>query len=273
MEIPIEDFFEDVLGKAQRGLGLSDRELASKAGVPTEDLKQAARGDFDEATVRALAPVLNLDADSLVALFQKAWRPEPVDLPGLAVFNTPWGNMRVNAFLTWIPGAEEAVIFDSGADASDIIAKVDELGLKVGAIFLTHTHGDHIADLDRLSASVGSPPIYVNRLERLSGASLIDEGCEISIGKLRINSLLTSGHSQGGTSFVVSGLSRPLVIVGDSLFAGSMGGAPSAYEEALDNNRRKILTLPDETVICPGHGPLSTVAEEKANNPFFPELK
>ncbi len=273
MEIPIEDFFEDVLGKAQSGLDLSDSELASQAGVTIEKLKQAARGDFDEATVRALAPALNLDADSLVTLGKKAWRPEPVDLQGLAVFNTPWGNMRVNAFLTWIPGAGEAAIFDSGADASDIIAKVDELGLKVGAILLTHTHGDHIADLDRLRVSVGNPPVYVNRLERLSGAGLIEEGYEISIGKLRINSLLTNGHSPGGTSFVVSGLSRPVVVVGDSMFAGSMGGAPSAYAEALDNNRRKILTLPDETIICPGHGPLSTVAEEKANNPFFPELK
>ena len=65
MEIPIEDFFEDVLGKAQRGLGLSDRELTSRAGVTIEKLQQAARCDFDEATVRSLAPALILDADSL----------------------------------------------------------------------------------------------------------------------------------------------------------------------------------------------------------------
>ena len=272
MEIPIEDFYEDVLGKAQSGLGLSDRDLATQAKVSIEKLKQVASGEFDEATVRALAPVLNLHADSLVAL-KKAWRPKPVDLPGLAVFNTPWGDMRVNAFLVWKPKSDGAVVFDTGADATGIIEKVEELDLKVGAILLTHTHGDHIADLEKLREAVGNPPVYVNRLEHRKGAGLIDEGYEISIDRLRINSLLTSGHSPGGTSYVVSGLGRQVVVVGDSLFAGSMGGAPSAYTEALDNNRRKILTLPDDTVICPGHGPLSTVAEEKANNPFFPELK
>jgi glyoxylase-like metal-dependent hydrolase (beta-lactamase superfamily II) len=60
-----------------------------------------------------------------------------------------------------------------------------------------------------------------------------------------------------------------VAVVGDSLFAGSMGGAPNQYEQALRNNLEKILTLPDDTVLCPGHGPMSTVREEKGHNPFF----
>jgi hydroxyacylglutathione hydrolase len=61
----------------------------------------------------------------------------------------------------------------------------------------------------------------------------------------------------------------PVAIVGDSIFASSMGGGMISYEDALRNNKEKILTLPGNTVICPGHGPMTTVAEEKANNPFF----
>ena len=65
----------------------------------------------------------------------------------------------------------------------------------------------------------------------------------------------------------------PVAIVGDALFAGSMGGGMVSYEDALQNNREKILTLSDDTVLCPGHGPLSTVSQEKSHNPFFPEFK
>ena len=64
----------------------------------------------------------------------------------------------------------------------------------------------------------------------------------------------------------------PLAVVGDALFAGSMGGGMVSYQDALRTNREKIMTLPDETIICPGHGPMSTIAEEKQNNPFFPEF-
>ena len=70
-------------------------------------------------------------------------------------------------------------------------------------------------------------------------------------------------------TYVVTGLSRPVAIVGDSLFAGSMGGGNVSYDDALRNNREKILTLPDETIVCPGHGPLTTVGKEKRDNPFF----
>ena len=68
---------------------------------------------------------------------------------------------------------------------------------------------------------------------------------------------------------MVTGLARPIAIVGDSLFAGSMGGGNVSYQDALRNNLEKILTLSDETIICPGHGPMTTVGEEKQRNPFF----
>ena len=67
----------------------------------------------------------------------------------------------------------------------------------------------------------------------------------------------------------MTGLARPIAIVGDSLFAGSMGGGNVSYRDALRNNVEKILTLPEETIISPGHGPMTTVGEEKRHNPFF----
>jgi glyoxylase-like metal-dependent hydrolase (beta-lactamase superfamily II) len=70
-------------------------------------------------------------------------------------------------------------------------------------------------------------------------------------------------------TYVVTGLAHPIAIVGDSLFAGSMGGGNVSYRDALRNNLEKILRLPDETIICPGHGPMTTVGEEKQHNPFF----
>jgi hydroxyacylglutathione hydrolase len=72
-------------------------------------------------------------------------------------------------------------------------------------------------------------------------------------------------------TYVVTGLARPVAVVGDSLFAGSMGGGNVSYQDALRNNREKILTLTDETIVCPGHGPLTTVGKEKRDNPFFAE--
>jgi glyoxylase-like metal-dependent hydrolase (beta-lactamase superfamily II) len=71
---------------------------------------------------------------------------------------------------------------------------------------------------------------------------------------------------------VVTGLAKPLVVVGDALFAGSMGGGMVSFADALANNRSQIFTLADETVICPGHGPLTTVGLEKRHNPFYPEF-
>ena len=70
-------------------------------------------------------------------------------------------------------------------------------------------------------------------------------------------------------TFFIRGLDQPVAIVGDSLFAGSMGGGNVSYEDAVRNNLEKILTLPNDTILCPGHGPMTTVAEEKKHNAFF----
>src|SRR5205823_15101704 len=100
--IELEDNVGDIVGKAQRGLGISDSELANKAGVNADAVRRARDGQADEATLRAIAPVLELDPNALIDLAQGKWKPNTVeDLEGLAQFTTSYSGMLVNAYLVW----------------------------------------------------------------------------------------------------------------------------------------------------------------------------
>jgi hydroxyacylglutathione hydrolase len=269
MSIPLEDNVSDIIGKAQRGLGISDSQLATRSGVVAEKLQDLQRGHLDEDVLTRVAPVLRLDSNSLRKLGRGEWEPEPLgEMEGLRQFNTVYYDMTVNAYLIWDPTSSGAVVFDTGADCRGIMQCVEKNRLHVQLILLTHAHPDHVADLPRLRKTTGAP-IYISTFEVADGAEGISEGKQFRVGSLEIESRLTSGHSPGGMTYVVTGLSRPVAVVGDSLFAASMGGGNISYEDALRNNREKILTLPDETIVCPGHGPLTTVGKEKRENPFF----
>jgi hydroxyacylglutathione hydrolase len=269
MAIPLEDSFADIIGKAMRGLKFTDAHAAELAGVTAGAINQLRDGEWDEATARKVAPILGLKADALADLGNRAWTPNPVGIEGLAQFNTVFEDMTVNAYLVWDPVSKEAVAFDTGTDIGGQLKLIAEKNLHLSLILLTHTHGDHIFDLDRLKEKTGAPA-FVSLHEPLEGAESFDAGRKFSAGGLEIESRLTWGHSKGGITYVVSGLSRPLAIVGDAMFAGSMGGGGVSYPDALATNRAEILTLPKETILCPGHGPLTTVGEQKVHNPFFP---
>ena len=180
--------------------------------------------------------------------------------------------MIVNAYVIWNEVSRKAWIFDTGTDAGPILDFLGERQLKVESIFLTHTHRDHISCLEELNEQAGSKSIYVHELELFDGCIPIQESFDHSIDSLSLVAKHTHGHSVGGMTYIISGLAKPVAVVGDAIFAGSMGGGMVSYEDALQTNREKIMSLPDETILCPGHGPLTTVAGEKANNPFFPEF-
>jgi glyoxylase-like metal-dependent hydrolase (beta-lactamase superfamily II) len=269
MPIPLEDNFADIIGKAQRGLQISDSLLASRAGLPTEVVQQLRAGQFDAEAAKLVAPVLGLGASALADLARSAYAPAPVgSFDGLAQFNTPFDDMTVNAYLIWDQATKEAAAFDTGSDCAPILDQLDSLGLTLRLILLTHTHGDHVYDLDRLSQKTGAPA-FVSSREPLAGAESIEPGREFSLGSLRIGTRLTWGHSRGGLTYVINGLRRPVAVVGDALFAGSMGGGMASYADALRTNRQEIFSLPDDTILCPGHGPMTSVGEERAHNPFF----
>jgi glyoxylase-like metal-dependent hydrolase (beta-lactamase superfamily II) len=277
MSIPLEDNVSDIIGKAQRGLGLDDDALATAVGVDRGELdaiKQVRGVDFPK--VEKLARALGLGPRALVALADGSYQPH-ADPPAKGFFqaNTPYGSeMHVNAYLVWDETTRLAAAFDTGADCTPLVEEISRRNLTLQDVYLTHTHVDHVAELDRLIEKVGgSVGVHVNEAEKLEGASSFQPGVTFALGRLQIETRDTAGHSAGGTTYHVHGLDRPLAIVGDALFAGSVGGIRSDYRTALQKISENILFGQDNTVIAPGHGPLTTVGQEKAGNPFFPGFR
>jgi len=268
--IPLEDSFNDIVGKAQRGLQFADDALAGRAGIAVAELARVKAGEFDEGIVGKLAPVLNLRRDALIALGKKEWYPkQPGEVAGLACFNTAYEDMTVNSYLVWDPKSNNGVCFDTGADSSGMAKFAADNQIRIQLILLTHTHPDHIADLARLK-TVTEAKAFVCKLEAIDGVESFEAGKKFIAGSLEIGTRQTVGHSRGGITYVIAGLPNRIAVVGDAMFAASMGGGAISYADALRTNREQILTLPDDTILCPGHGPLTTVGEQKAHNPFFP---
>lgn len=274
MIIPIEDNYEDVLGKAMAGLRLDLGLLSKYSGLTETVIKSLLDGHYDLENLQSLAPCLSLDVKKLVRLANNDWLPSAYACEGLRNFNTPfpvpgYEEMTVNNFLVWDRVSNEGCIFDTGADVAELLAYIQKEKINIRALFLTHTHRDHVAAYDALLKSLEGVVPYASELEGFANANSVKEGAVFTFGSLRIEARLTNGHSPGGMSYLIEGLSEPLAIVGDSIFCLSMGKANDAYELALDNNRDKLLSLPPKTILCPGHGPLTTVAVEQARNPFF----
>lgn len=269
--IPIEDNFDDIINKAQRGLHIADADLAQRAEVTLDDLRAVQSGRPLVPVLRRLARHLGLGPDALEVSAARAWYPEQPEFPtGFAAFNTVFDDMAVNSYLVWDTRSRLAAAFDTGATAEAMLDTVRAEKLTVRMILLTHSHDDHIADLARLAAETGAE-VWASEREPVDfpGARTFSENAHFHLGALAIKTLLTSGHSPGLTTFYITGLSWPLAIAGDSIFAGSMGGSATHYAEQHRNTRRKILTLPRDTVLACGHGPLTTVGQELRHNPFF----
>jgi len=269
--IPLEDNFNDVINKAQRGLKISDNDLATRGEVSLEDLAKIKAGEPIDVVIRRVARHLRLSPDALEILAHKRWYPQLPDFPkGFAIFNTPHEDMTVNSYLIWDARAKVAAAFDTGANCQEMLDLVRSEGLTVRYIFLTHTHEDHVADLERL-ASETKAEVWASELEPAAfpGAKTFKENAHFHVGALSVKTLYTFGHSPGMTTYFITGLSWPVAVVGDSVFASSMGGSATHYADQLRNNRDKIFTLPRDTVLACGHGPLTTLAQEKRFNPFF----
>src|SRR3954465_1225937 len=241
--IPLEDNFSDVIGKAQRGMRLSDTELAEKARVSSQKIRQLREGTFDELAIARVAPVLGLAARQLCELAQGRWQPKKIKaVEGFEQFTTNYHDMAVNSYLVWDPESKQAVAFDTGADCHKMLQAAKKNGLTIKMILLTHSHPDHIADLPRLREETGAS-VYTPEEEPVPGAQTFEEGKHWKLGILDIDTRKTWGHSRGGITYVVNGLSQKLAIVGDAIFAGSMGGGNVSYHDALHTNLEKILSL------------------------------
>lgn len=271
--IPLEDSWLDVIRKASRGQHLTEATLASRAGMMVAEATRLLGVETDPVPDSALldkaAGALGLDRASLLALSRGEYHPGEIALPkGTALFTSDWGGMQVHSYLAWDEATREAVAFDTGADATDLLAFLQDHGLTLRLLLLTHGHGDHLFEMDRILEKTGAEA-WIGEGEGVLGITSFAPGKEFRIGSLRIATRLTKGHAPGGITYVIGGLERPVAVVGDALFAGSMGGPMVSYDDCLRTNREEILSLPPQTILCPGHGPLTTVALERQHNPFF----
>ncbi|QQL45105.1 MBL fold metallo-hydrolase [Sulfuriroseicoccus oceanibius] len=273
MMIPLEDEFCDVMGKVLRGTNMTPGILEFLTGVPEATIETVLDGEPDECTVRRLAPALGLDGESLVAMMTGKSAPPAIEVPGLRAFNVAFDDMTVNYYVVWDATSKRALMFDTGANADEALEWMAHEGLSLDAVLLSHSHLDHIADVEKVRARYPEARVLMNAYEACEGVERFLPGQSFQFGGFEVGTAMVRGHSPGATVYTVTGLSRRLVVVGDALFARSMGGPLISLDGALEGARQAIFSLPDDTVLCPGHGPLTTVADEKTNNPFFPEFK
>lgn len=247
----LEDEFNDCLSKAIRGHGCLIQHLAHAAGISEKSITECLQGKLNAATIRSIAPHLQLHADRLFALDE--YQPTCPLIPGLTQVVSPFGHLGVNAYI--ITSGEINLVFDTGTDATDIHL----LCPNAQHLFITHEHPDHIAQLSTFSAATIHLPATCHHGEMFT------------LGDFTLKVLDVSGHAAPARAYFISGLELPVCIVGDSIFAGSIGGCQTtaAYATALSNIKDHILSLPPQTILCPGHGPMTTVALEIENNPFF----
>lgn len=270
----LEDGLGDIVGKARRGLKLTEAAVADAAGLSSGQVADVESGRLvpDEAGVLRLACALGLRGEALAAIARDEYRPAPVNLElwgCVHALESSYSGYPVNAYLVWDRQTRRATLFDTGTDANAIRQLIREQHLALQAIALTHTHRDHIAILDDIRSEFNAP-VLASRKEPAPGARFVADGEQIALGSLSIEVRETDGHSPGGLTFVVTGFegAPPVAAVGDALFAGSAGRARVSYERLLENIRSRILTLPDAALILPGHGPMTTVGQERQNNPF-----
>lgn len=198
------------------------------------------------------------------------------------------GPVKTNCYLLLDEASRQALIFDPGFGPEPVIEAVQ--GYRVQAIVLTHGHWDHVYGVRQVKAATGAP-VWISEIERdwlvdpmlnrsgvragIVGAvcdgpapdHLLREGDSFAFAGLRFDVLHTPGHTPGSLSFVTGGL----MIAGDVLFRGSVGRTDlpgGSMADLLTGIRTKLFTLPDDTVVAPGHGPTTTIGREKRQNPY-----
>lgn len=197
------------------------------------------------------------------------------------------GVMGANCYIVSCPETKKAAVIDPGAEGKRIQRWVLEKGYHVEYILLTHGHLDHIGAVDELRDAFGAKVgIHANDANMLTdgqknlstymGSSLemkpadflLEDGQTITIGQITITVLTTPGHTLGGVCF----LTAEGLLSGDTLFAGSIGRTDfpgGSLEQLLDGIEEKLMVLPEETRVYPGHGEETTIGREKRANPFL----
>ena len=274
MTTKLEDELGDVLEKARDGKDWSQVDLARTAQVSPDVIAQIENYETvpDDNTIINLAHVLDLHPPSLIDVARGNWVPLPPtpdpEKFEVVCLNLLVGSYPVKCYLLICRETRSSAVIDTGGNPDAVIKKATELGLKPEKILLTHAHFDHAGGLQKLDKAFACP-VWIDKKEPKPSGSrnykYIADGEILKLGKIKIEILFTPGHTPGGVSYKVG----DTVFSGDSIFAGSMGRANSSWSSLFESITQKLLTLPDETRLFPGHGPATTVREEKMHNPFF----
>jgi glyoxylase-like metal-dependent hydrolase (beta-lactamase superfamily II) len=197
-----------------------------------------------------------------------------------------------NSYLVWRDGSSEALVVDPGFQPELILDAVSENNLSVVAIICTHGHCDHIAGNAVLKQAYPEAPIIIGSSDaamltdplRNMGAvfgfdvasppadRVVEEGETITVAGISMDVFAIPGHSPGHVVYVVRDTQPRLVFGGDVLFRGSIGRTDfpgGSFAELKANIERVLWSLPENTVVYPGHGPVTTVGHEKRHNPFL----
>jgi len=201
----------------------------------------------------------------------------------------PVGPLQCNCSIIGDEKTREAMVIDPGDDIDDVLALIAKHKLKVKQIVITHAHIDHVGGAMKLRAATGAP-ILLNQndyalLKMLDmqaawvgmaapGKVEIDQSVAqadtVKAGSLVADVIHTPGHTEGSVCLYFS--TEKKLIAGDTLFAGSIGRTDlpgGSFDKIIRSLHEKVLALPDETTVVPGHGPLTTIGEERESNPFL----
>ncbi len=274
-QLPLEDTFGDILRKAMRGTGTSETQLADATGIARATiahwLKDEGAATDDEA--RAVASVLRLDGPKLADSAAARWQPPRIERAD--VRRHPQDPHPSNGYVFFLEQGRRAALVDPAGIPQNLLRVLRDGAYHLQYILITHKHPDHCdatADVARAfpDATIVMHPLDVHAIGSLSKNALpIRDNETLPFGDdASIRMLHTPGHTDGSSSFLFEGA----LFSGDTLFAASVGGAygdESTYADILNSVRSKLFTLPDDTVVMPGHGPPSKIGLEKHHNPFF----
>jgi glyoxylase-like metal-dependent hydrolase (beta-lactamase superfamily II) len=201
----------------------------------------------------------------------------------------PVGPLQCNCSIIGDETTHEAMVIDPGDNIDDILAVLREQKLQVKQIVITHAHIDHVGGAMKLRAQTGAP-ILLNQNDyallkmldlqatwlgmaapgEVTIEASVADGDSLQTGSLKANVLHTPGHTEGSICLYFP--AEKLLIAGDTLFARSIGRTDlpgGSYEKIMRSLHGRVMTLPDETVVIPGHGRGTTIGEEREENPFL----
>ncbi len=276
-QAPLEDELGDVLEKALRLAGLSADALAARASVSKEKIQDALDYRYDDlagAELDRLSAALGLASAGLREIASGRY-PLPIvsGLPFcLHALRSPHGLGTANAYLITDCRGGEGILFDTGPDPARLRRMWPAGVARLAAVFLTHSETEHTGALSEVRRLFSPASVFAPAGSGLPATAGLVDGSRMECAGYSIETLATPGHAEAHNAYLVRAVraphAAPLLVCGDLLFAGSVGGGYFCVRRQREQVTRILRDLPANTILAPGHGPLTTIGHERAHNPF-----